>query len=103
MSQGSIGGKGEDGDEYRSRGPEVDTQGVKVLPSLQALQLQSSKTIKKTVFKHKERSIVCASWLLYCTMVIWIGGFMVASENWTVIYHCRRTNTEKGDTHIRVH
>ena len=41
MSQGNVSGKCENGDEHGSGGPEVDTEGIKVLPTLQTLQLGS--------------------------------------------------------------
>ena len=39
VSQGSIGGKGQDRDEDRSCGPKVDAQGIQILPAFKALQL----------------------------------------------------------------
>lgn len=39
VSHSSVGGKGEDGDEHGSCGPEVDTEGIQVLPSLQTRKL----------------------------------------------------------------
>ena len=41
MSQSNISGKCEYGDEHGSGGPEVDTEGIKVLPTLQTLQFGS--------------------------------------------------------------
>ena len=41
MSQGNVSGKCENGDEHGSGGPEVDTEGIKVLPTLETLQLGS--------------------------------------------------------------
>lgn len=42
VPQGHVGGEGEDGDEDWSGGPEVHTQSIQVLPTLQTLQFCSS-------------------------------------------------------------
>ena len=49
MSEGSVGGKGEDGDEYWSGGPEVDTQSIQILSPLQACQLKGPEERKKAM------------------------------------------------------
>lgn len=43
VAHGNINSKGEDRDEHWSGGPEVDTQGIQVLPPLETLKLSRSK------------------------------------------------------------
>ena len=42
VSHGNVSAKGEDGDEYRSGGPDVNTNCIQILSALQTLQLQTS-------------------------------------------------------------
>ena len=57
VTHGSVGCKGEDGDEDRSCGPEIHTQSIQVLPPSQPLQLCSSSGNTMSIRQSRECDI----------------------------------------------